>query len=134
MRKTPKSDTNPYVFVRILRLYHVPYLLTGGGAKQFYCCFRASRPWGFTMCRKVAWPRSLQKNDYFIRALTWTPRGRRRPPPPPPPQEKHRQEIAAAVSNIILVYVIKVSIYPPKTSLVLLQKIISLVLHKFPHC
>ena len=51
----------------------MPYLLTGGGAKQLYCCFRASRPWGFIICKKVAWPRSLQKNDYFTRALTCTP-------------------------------------------------------------
>ena len=45
------------------------YLLTGGGGKRCYCCFGASRRWGFIICKKVACPSSLQKNDYFTRAL-----------------------------------------------------------------
>ena len=45
------------------------YLLTGGGGKRCYCFFGASRRWGFIICKKVACPSSLQKNDYFTRAL-----------------------------------------------------------------
>ena len=49
----------------------------GGQAINFIAVLdsRASRTWGFIdlICKKVAWPRSLQKIDYFTRDLVCTP-------------------------------------------------------------